>query len=172
MSTCQIAAISTVNATTLTSNSQSALRTFSSKLGSTKLTTSLGMVDSVSFRSTVNGILSRRLDGDDLPSESELDRGGGEDCFPGADMSAGVVADSFKSDRLPGWRPYGVWPGLLGSEWSAESHTDGEYPSSPITTSTTSDTTSGTNWRQRRGSDERGYPSPQHHTPHPLPVIM
>lgn len=110
----------------LTSNSHSALKTFSSKLGSTKLDTSLRMVDSVSFRSTVIGMLSRRLDVDDLPSESELDLGGGDDCFPCAEMNAGVVADSCRNDRLPGWRPYGVWPGLLGSEWSVESHTDGE----------------------------------------------
>ena len=66
------------------------------------------MVDRVSFRSTVIGMLSRRLDVDDLPSESELDRGGGDDGFPGADVNAGVVADSCKSGRLPGWkRPYG-----------------------------------------------------------------
>jgi hypothetical protein len=70
---------------------------------------SLGMVDSVSFRSAVIGMLSRPLDVDALPSESELDRGGGDDGFAGADMNAGVVADSCKSDRLPDWkRPYGV----------------------------------------------------------------
>lgn len=67
------------------------------------------MVDSVSFRSTVMGILSRRLDKDDLPSESELDLGGGDDGFPGASVNAGVVADSCRSERLPGWvRLYGA----------------------------------------------------------------
>lgn len=93
----------------LTSSSHSALKTFSSKLGSTKLAMSLGMAERVSFRSTVTGTLSRRLDVDDLPRESELDRGGGDDGFPGVDVNAGVVADSCKSGRLPGWeRPYGV----------------------------------------------------------------
>jgi hypothetical protein len=58
----------------LTSNSHSALSTFSSKAVSTKLAVSLGMVDNVvSRRSTVTGMLSCHLD-----AESELDRGGGE----------------------------------------------------------------------------------------------
>jgi hypothetical protein len=78
----------------LTSISHNALRTFSSKLGSTKLATSLGIVDNVSFRSMVIGMLSRRLDMEDLPKESELDRGGGEDDLVGTGVSAGEVADS------------------------------------------------------------------------------
>ena len=66
----------------LTSSSHNALRTFSSKLGSTKLEdTSLGMVDKVSFLSTAVGRLSRCFETDGSPSESELVLGGGEDGF-------------------------------------------------------------------------------------------
>jgi len=63
----------------LTSNSHKALRTFSSKVISTKLAVSLGIVDNVvSLRSTVTEILSCHLD-----AESELERGGGETDFEG-----------------------------------------------------------------------------------------
>ena len=63
----------------LTSSSQRALSTFSSKVVSTKPMVLLGIVDRVvSRRSTVTGMLSCHLD-----AESELERGGGETDLEG-----------------------------------------------------------------------------------------
>lgn len=89
----------------LTSSSHRARKTFSSKLGSTKLAeASLGMVDRVSLLSTVTGMLSRRLETDGKPSESELDLGGGEDGFRDIGVCAGEIMAS--CTRLPeGWKP-------------------------------------------------------------------
>jgi hypothetical protein len=78
----------------LTSSSHNTLSTFSSKLVSTRLIASLGITDSVSLRSIVIGTLSRHLELDVLPSESELDLGGGDDGLTGKDDKAGAVADS------------------------------------------------------------------------------
>ena len=81
----------------LTSRSHSALSTFSSKLVSTRLPASLGMVESTSLCSIVTGMLSSHFEVEDRPAESVLERGGGEDDFGGSRgmwISGGDVGDS------------------------------------------------------------------------------
>lgn len=65
-----------------TSNSHNARSTLSSKLGSTRVAVSAGIDDSVSLRSRVS--FSRQFEVDALPTESMLDRGGGDPDFEGA----------------------------------------------------------------------------------------
>lgn len=88
----------------LTSNSQRALKTFSSKLGSTRLGVSLCIVVSVSRRSgrTVDKDVSRQTaEVGDLPAESVLARGWGDAELPyGADEDD----SSASGDRT------GLWP--------------------------------------------------------------
>lgn len=75
----------------LTSRSHSARRMFSSNPGSTRLFASLAMVLSVPFRSRIGGWLSRHLEVDDLPTESELERGCGE-----VDLAWGLLVEDSK----------------------------------------------------------------------------